>query len=186
MSKNIHVLAILVVLLAILTSPTMQKQEAPVIGIMTVNDERFHTMDKFWEFGFHSYFPRSYVNMVQLSGAIPVFIEFDLPISELEYLMDNVDGLVMPGADAKKLDYDQKPVLLQERIFWFIEKAKKINDSGRYFPIVSECHGFQAILIYLAGNDPEIEVCGFRDGQTNHPLLPTEEMKDSHLYTRID
>jgi hypothetical protein len=47
---------------------------------------------------------------------------------------------------------------------WIIDKAKKINDSGRYFPIVSECHGFQAILIALAGNNTDIETCDYRDG----------------------
>ena len=41
-----------------------KKLEAPLIGIMTVNDERFHTMDKYWAFGFWSYVPRSYINYV--------------------------------------------------------------------------------------------------------------------------
>lgn len=159
-----------------------EKMEAPVIGIMTVNDERFHTMDKYWAFGFWTYVARSYVNYVQLSGAFPIVIHFDAPIKELEYLMDNIQGLVMPGADAKKLDYDGKPTLLQERIMWFIEKGKKINDSGRYFPIISECHGFQAILIALAGNNEGFETCHYRDGQITHPINLTEEYADSQIF----
>jgi hypothetical protein len=47
---------------------------------------------------------------------------------------------------------------------WFIDKAKEINDNGRYFPIISECHGFQAILIALAGNKENFEKCIYRDG----------------------
>lgn len=69
---------------------------------------------------------------------------------------------------------------------WFINKAKEINDSGRYFPILSECHGFQAILIALAGNNPNLEKCHYKDGQITHPLNPTEDYKYSKLYSKMD
>jgi len=137
---------------------------------MTVNDERFHTIDKFWEFGYHSYIARSYVDQIHLSGAYAIFVEFDLPIKELDYIMDNIHGFILPGADARKFDDKGKPSKIQQRIMWFVEKAKRINDSGRYFPIMSECHGFQAILIALNGNKKGFETCDYRDGRTTHTV----------------
>jgi gamma-glutamyl-gamma-aminobutyrate hydrolase PuuD len=82
-----------------------------LIGILTVQDERFHQFEKFWQTGFFSYVTRSYSDLVSESGAQPLLIPFDLPIDRLDYLLDNIHGVVFPGADAKKV-VDGQPTLL--------------------------------------------------------------------------
>jgi hypothetical protein len=162
-----------------------ERINTPFVGILTVQDERFHDQQKFWATGFFSYVTRSYVDLVSESGSQPIIIPFDIPLKNLDYLLENVQAMVFPGADAKKV-YDGKPTLLQERIAYVLNKIKEFNDSGKYYPAFGECHGLQAPIIYLAGNDESYDNCIYRDYFTKHKVKKTNNYSKSRLWTHFD
>jgi gamma-glutamyl-gamma-aminobutyrate hydrolase PuuD len=167
----------------------MERQEQltqpPLIGILTVQDERFHNNQKFWAQAYFSYVTRSYVDLVEESGSIPIFIPFDLPIDKLDYILDHVQAIIFPGADAEKV-HNGKPTLIQQRTGYVIEKIKKFNDSGRYFPAFGECNGLQSPIIYLAGNDESYDNCVYRDYFTKHAVFKTQHFNKSEFWKHFD
>jgi gamma-glutamyl-gamma-aminobutyrate hydrolase PuuD len=164
-----------------------QEYEAPTIGIISGNDERWYWLQRFWRMGYWSYVARSYVNLIEQTGARAVAVPFDLPIKQFQYLLDNIHGLIIPGLDAKKYLDDGSVPLIQKRIGMVIEHAKKKNDEGIYWPILGECHGLQATLIHEAGNDPRVESCGsWDDGHNKHSVKLHSDYAKSKLWHKID
>jgi gamma-glutamyl-gamma-aminobutyrate hydrolase PuuD len=68
--------------------------QPPLIGILIVNDERFHKTEKYWVQAYFSYVPRSYIDIVEQTGSIPILIPFDLPRDRLDYLLDHVQAII--------------------------------------------------------------------------------------------
>ena len=160
--------------------------ESPIIGIMSVQDFRFHDKDKYYAFAYNSYIAESYVHLVQLAGATPVFIEFDMPLKQLDWLMENIDGLIMPGADALSYGFPKTPNMQQKRVMWMVEKAKTINNNGKYFPVFSECFGFEAIILGLSDYNQEIISEDLNNIANQCQLEKTDEFENSKLWTKID
>ena len=163
-----------------------QEYEAPTIGIISGNDERWYWLQRFWRMGYWSYVARSYVNLIEQTGARAVAVPFDLPIKQFQYLLDNIHGLIIPGLDAKKYLDDGSVPLIQKRIGMVIEHAKKKNDEGIYWPILGECHGLQATLVYESGNDKNVESCGWHDGFNKHSVNLLPDFNKSKLWNQID
>lgn len=136
--------------------------------------------------GYWSYVARSYVNLIEQTGARAVAVPFDLPIKQFQYLLDNIHGLIIPGLDAKKYLPDGSVPLIQQRIGMVIEHSKKKKEQGIYWPILGECHGLQAALIYEGGNDKNVESCGWHDGFNKHSVDLLPDYNKSKLWSQID
>jgi hypothetical protein len=71
-----------------LAVPTKQEKKfAPLIGILSGNDERWYYIKRFWRMSFFSYVPRSYVNFIEQTGARAIAVPFDLPEEQFDYLL---------------------------------------------------------------------------------------------------
>lgn len=160
--------------------------ESPIIGIISVQDYRWHRKNKYFAFAYNSYIAESYVQLVQLAGATPVFVEFDLPLDKLDWLLENIEGLIIPGADAFSFGFPEQPNILQKRIMWMVEKVKAINDKGKYFPVFSECFGFQAIIRGLSDYQKGVIAEDLNNTANQGILEKTEEFDNSQLWNKID
>jgi hypothetical protein len=58
-------LAIITIATVVRTQTATPKVEAPTIGILSGNDERWYFLQRFWRMSFWSYVARSYVNMLE-------------------------------------------------------------------------------------------------------------------------
>ena len=66
----------------------------PVIGIFGQPTEDLNST---WPSNEYTYFPASYAYWAMQAGAKIVPIPFDLPDDELFFLLDRINGILMPG-----------------------------------------------------------------------------------------
>ena len=101
----------------------------------------------------YSFIAASYVKFVEDSGAQSVLIPYDLPLAEIQRLMRNLNGIVLPGGGAALFYYhDYKPSGYMNKIYEIIKYAKKLNDDPKvgFFSVWGTCLGFEALMISLA------------------------------------
>jgi gamma-glutamyl-gamma-aminobutyrate hydrolase PuuD len=144
-------------------------------------------MMKYWQFSFNSYSARSYTDVVEQTGALAIQVPYDLAKSKLDYLLKNLNGIVIPGGEVDKFNpQNGKPTLYMTRMNYIIESAKTFNDEGKHFPILGICNGMQVLTIHASDNKNDLEKCYYNDWEVKHPVKPTKQMKDSEFWQKFD
>ena len=157
--------------------------ENPVIGVLT-HPMMNYFIDKQAEYGlWSSYMSDATVKWIEASGGRAVPIQY-YPPGDPNYrnevvnnwLMDRINGLVLPGGAATSSDFRAWTKGL-------LEKAEAINDAGSHFPVFGLCLGMQHMIQVLGASRSRRE----QDGT----VLPMEwdmtyaELKNSKMYGGI-
>lgn len=120
--------------------------EAPIIGVLThYMSTYFHNEDVRYE-DYSSYMSDATVKWIEASGGRAVPIQY-YPVGDPKYrdetvnnwLMDRINGLVLPGGSATNSDFRSWTAGL-------LAKAEAINDAGDHFPVFGLCLGMQHMI----------------------------------------
>ena len=118
---------------------------------------------------YYTYVGGSYVDWVGLTGAISVLIPFDIPKQNLDFILDHINMVLLPGGGARLDDGKGWFSDYQNTICYILDKAKTFNAKGRYFPVLGICNGFQAMMVYWA-QKTAIITCEFKDLLKQHSI----------------
>ena len=123
------------------------KRKMPVIGLTSsfmVKEENEHI-----------FLPKSYFESIRHFGGIPLLIPVFAREEELNYLLDQCDGLILTGGD------DIDPVLFGETVLNDTVVIAPERDSqegkvidmalSRNLPILGICRGIQMLNVHLGG-----------------------------------
>ena len=86
-------------------------------------------------FLYRGYIMDAYVKYLESAGARIVPLVNTDPLGDTLKKMEKLNGVLFPGGNADSDDYYP----FAKAVF---EKAKDINDKGKYFPIWGTCLGF--------------------------------------------
>jgi gamma-glutamyl hydrolase len=135
---------VLVVLFFYLFSCAMALNERPIVGILTED-----TSGSFAEHG-RMYLAASYVKFVESAGARVVPILNNLTKSELDVILNSVNGVLFPGGGVQLKPngsgYFDTAMMIYD---YFLRE----NSAGRYFPLWGTCLGFEALTVLVSGSN---------------------------------
>lgn len=135
---------------------------------------------------FYTYVPGSYLDWAGLTGAMPIFLPFDLDQANMDYMLDKVDMVLIPGGGSLLMNNDGSFSPYMKALQFILDKAKTINDNGRYFPVYGTCNGFEALVIYWA-QDTKILTCDFDDLHKEHIVNYQQSvLEKSKLWNDLD
>lgn len=135
----------------------------------------------------YSYVSGAYVDWIQTAGTEAVLIPFDLPLSTLKYVLDNIQMLVIPGGDAALVGVEGQPTAFQKRLHYIIEYAKKRNDMKCTFPVVGTCLGFESMLISSSGQNCSVLQSGFQNDQAARAMkYDPDAIAQSRIWRKLD
>lgn len=136
----------------------------------------------------NSYIASSYVKYVEQTGAVALLIPYDLPLEELNAVMNQTNGILFPGGAAALLNRtSETPTPYMNRINYMVQYAKQRNDAGQFFSIWGECLGFEEMVLSLSNLDPSNLMPGFDDVNQVHPTKVTDKFfKRSRLFGLMD
>lgn len=122
-----------------------------------------------------SYVAASYVKWVEMAGARPVPVLYDLKDDELDYVFQRINGLVIPGGGGLLRPgnhfYDTAAKL--------INKAIAANDAGDFFPVHGVCLGIEILSVAISRNYSLLDI--FDSENYPGPLIFTEDARGSRL-----
>lgn len=133
-----------------------------------------------------SFVAGSYVDWIGSSGAMAVILPYDLPKEKLIALLENIDGVLLPGGGAPlyRNDDTNLPTLYQQGMDTIIRWAKKRNDEGHYFPVFCTCLGFEGLIISETNQTKTLE-CDFDDEVVVHSVQVTSEFDKSPFWNKV-
>ena len=133
-----------------------------------------------------TFVPGSYVDWIGSTGAMPVLIPFDLKQKDLDRILENIDGILLPGggADLIRLDDLSKPTPYQISMDYIIKWAMKRNDAGKYFPLFATCLGFEGVIISATNSTKTLE-CDLDDEVTAHSVQLLPEFDKSPFWKEV-
>ena len=146
------------------TAPPLPTNLRPVIGIVS------QPMSS--EPGL-SYIAASYIKFIEMAGGRAVPLKFGDATTEIDTLMDGLNGVLWPGGGADVTHTDSKYYQFSKHIW---DKAIEKNDNGVYFPQWGTCLGFEFIHV-MASNDLDILTCNFDSEDLPLPLNFTENAR---------
>lgn len=122
----------------------------PVIGILS----RIYSKSNNSSYTYMG-IPSDYIESVIAAGGIPVVLPVTTNTALVERLIDNVDGLLIPGGvDLNPLVYGEEPIIKQGEISDEIDKCDmesiKIADRQKK-PMLGICRGIQIINAAFGG-----------------------------------
>jgi gamma-glutamyl hydrolase len=121
-----------------------------VVGIQTmpVNENA-----DFWrpkKFIWSQYTWEHNVNLVRYAGTHAAVVKYDMPLDELEKLLDKMNGFYLTGGPLNLIDpvtKKQHPWYQQAK--FIVNYAIEQYDMGRYFPVFGICQGFETIQMII-------------------------------------
>jgi gamma-glutamyl hydrolase len=128
----------LAVLLGAAAALPAELNPAPIIGV--VSQPKSGTTN--------SYIAASYVKWVESSGGRVVPVILGTATSELDALLEGLNGLLWPGGGA---DFHNGTYADFARHLW--DKGLALNDAGNYFPMWGTCLGFEFANVMAGGED---------------------------------
>lgn len=124
------------------------RNEMPVIGVMTYN--------RIFE-GYNEYNMAVYSRFVEQCGGRAVPIHFYLTETELEAILERVNGVIIPGGITKLINDKDNITSFCKHIQIILRKSKELFDRGVHLPVFGVCLGLQGIAVAEA---PHWEVLG--------------------------
>jgi gamma-glutamyl hydrolase len=134
----------------------------------------------------YTYVASSYVEWVSHTGATPVLIPYDMPTARLRKILDNLNGVLLPGGGTILKDENQKSSMYQiasEEILKYAEE--KYDRQNIVFPIFAICLGFESVMMRYGGN--AILTNGLNDSHIDHPIILNETaFISSKFFSKLD
>ena len=124
-----------------------QHSSQPVIGILTIPSD---SSDEYPP-NEYSYIPGSYVKHYWGAGARIVPIQWDLSHSDLKYLFQRINGLIITGG-AHTFSIHNLPFSFGVSAKYLVDLAIEANKNGDYFPVYGTCLGYQLLAAIMAKN----------------------------------
>lgn len=126
-------LGLVAAVLALLGAPAAEAgNQRPIIGIMAQPKETdFCTGDKC------QYIAASYVKFVESHGGRAMPISYYSTDEEVEEMMQNVNGVLIPGGGSA----------VPDAMYKIYSLAKEMNEAGDYFPLWGTCMGFEWLVM---------------------------------------
>lgn len=143
----------------------------PVIGILSVPPRKKPLA------GNSFYIASSYVKWLEGAGARTIAIPYDATPDMMDEILEQIHLLFLPGGDAP----------LPPSLIYLLDKIKRHNLDGSYFPVWGTCLGFQFLIQYIAGTETIMEQ-GFNSSNVSWPLeqvVPQELYADPQIYNII-
>lgn len=110
-----------------------------------------------------------------------------MPQERLTYLLDNIQGLIIPDGNIKLFEpKTQQPTLYYRQLAFMINYIKQINDRGQYFPILGISHGMQLLTNYALGGRKDLYYCGLNDMDQKHPVLKRGIFNRSKFWQKMN
>ena len=126
-----------------------------------------------------SYIQHSYIGALESAGARTVPLIYDNPNVEEELAkLDHLNGVFYCGGDggAEYLAFGRK----------IFNKAKQLNDAGKYLPVWGTCLGFQYLSVYAASAGEAVLSEGIFDSDdANYPLQFLIDPMDTKLFSPL-
>jgi hypothetical protein len=157
----------------------------PVIGILTTIDNRFHDRERFFELSAFSFVPKSVTNWIEQTGAMPVLIPFDSEIQTLDFLLENVQGLIIQNGKTAYLNSKGNPTIYQQRITHCLNKAVEINQRGKYYPVIVEGWGMEGFVNAFSGNNASL-LSDVNNEKRSNSIETTYYFRNSHFFKNLD
>ncbi|KAJ5074727.1 protease family c26 gamma-glutamyl hydrolase [Anaeramoeba ignava] len=122
---------------------SFQNQLRPIIGILT--QPSLQEIEPYGE----QYIASSYVKFVESGGARAAPIKYNLEKTELDKLLNSVNGILFAGGDYRNLNPGTKYSETIEYIFDFVIDK---NNKGIHLPLQGTCMGFEALCLAATKN----------------------------------
>lgn len=135
-----------------------------------------HILERYPD-NYTSYIAASYVKFLESSGSRVVPIWINQSAQYYEYIVNSVNGLLLPGGAARFNVTDGYATA-----GWELYKLAKLkNDAGVYFPVWGTCLGFELLAFLSANNTETRKVCSVK--RIALPLTMKPGYRSSRLYT---
>ena len=141
--RFIHILFFIVLFVG---SCYSQSSSKPLIGIIAIPSEYSEYPSDKW-----SYFASSYVKFIESGGAQVVPLPYDLPRTNLTYLLDRLNGVLFTGGATPLLRKTELSPI-GDTLNFVVNYVVQQNRRGNFYPLWGTCMGFQAIGGLLQGS----------------------------------
>jgi len=105
----------------------------------------------------------SYHKYIEETGASSLVIPYDMPWDRMEEILDQLQGLLLPGGEVDKFNVDGKPNYYGQQILNIYEYAISRNEKDRPFFLFGICLGFQELIRAASKNALDVIQGGFSD-----------------------
>ncbi|XP_065211986.1 gamma-glutamyl hydrolase A-like [Planococcus citri] len=151
----------------------------PIIGVLAQEFGGFKAGSFLTDKG-STYIAASYIKAVESSGArvVPIFV--NRSPQYYERILNSLNGVLVPGG-ATKIEPGHP---FYDAFTTIVRISEKMNQRGIYFPILSVCWGFEAMVtLYNGHKDLQTHCNVIRE---NYPLKFEPKFTESLLFSRID
>lgn len=147
-----------------LLSQPVNQQSRPVIGILTLPNDGMYNLTG------TSYIDAGYVKWIEMGGARVVPLRIDHPWSELQYLVENLDGVLFTGGDQPFLNENGTMTAYAHTACSIYNLVTSLNDAGKHYPMWGTCLGFQLLHICVS---PLPDTVQYMPDMPGHSALST-------------
>ena len=175
----------------LLWSPSSQLQAQsdypegiPLIGVLS--QPATHSLHKQFAVPsqFQSYIAQSSIDYIDQSGAIPIVIPYDAPLSLFNSILENIQAVVVPSGSTFLHTESGSPTFYQQRVSSVVDFASRKNLAGIHFPVLGIGSGMHSVVSALVGKD--LIHCGLDDIHKTHILVKTRDFGNSAFWSQID
>ena len=132
-----------------------------------------------------SYTSESYHKYTEETGATSLVIPYDMPWERMKEILDQLQGIVLPGGIAAFADQDGKLTYYGSQILKIYKYVIERNEANKPFFVFGVCLGFQELIKAATGGDLTVIQGGFNDrGLHSVEFLPTDFMTKSKVLSR--
>ncbi|CAI2375635.1 unnamed protein product [Moneuplotes crassus] len=157
-------------------NPDQKTNLRPIIGIVAkpaINKSPYTT-----------FIMAAYSKYAQSSGARVVPIPYDLSDEEIQFRMEGINGLILPGGADWLMEKNNTFTKYTSKVKLMIDHAKRMNDEGIYFPVLGICLGFEQLILF---EEPVYEIFGEFDSRDFPTSLKFEvDAKSTKMFQNID
>ena len=121
-------------------------QNRPVIGILSLPNQGDYNLTG------TSFIDAGYVKWIESGGARVVPIIITRPWSEIQYVVERLDGVLFTGGDKAFLDEEGKLTYYAQTACGIYSLVASLNSEGTYYPMWGTCLGFQLLHFCLSQN----------------------------------
>ena len=129
-----------------------------------------------------SCFHSLYVQWLESAGARAVPIPFDIPRSELDHLLESVNGVLFTGGEVELHNLTSGYMNAARHI---VDHSIELAAKGENFPIWGTCMGFQTLVVLAANNASILSEGAFDSESLALPLDLTEAGRTSRFWTSL-